>query len=73
MAAEAVASGDGREGHHGAGRDDPGRGAGSVTANNAGWSERTGIIEIEFGCGARVWLYGEVLFDTFRQMIELLR
>src|SRR6266481_2814398 len=26
--------------------------------------ERTGVVEIEFGCGARVWLRGEVSFDT---------
>jgi transposase len=35
--------------------------------------ERTGVVEIEFGCGARVRLRGEVSFDTLRQVIELLR
>ena len=35
--------------------------------------ERRGVVEIEFGCGARVRLRGEVSFDTLRQVIELLR
>ena len=35
--------------------------------------ERTGVIEIEFGCGARVRLRGEVSANTLRQVIELLR
>ena len=36
-------------------------------------ADRTSIIEIEFGCGARVCLRGEVAPKTLRQMIELLR
>jgi transposase len=35
--------------------------------------ERTGFIEIEFGCGARVCIRGEVAPKTLRQIIELLR
>ena len=35
--------------------------------------DRTGFIEIEFGCGARVCLRGEVAPKTLRQVIELLR
>jgi transposase len=34
---------------------------------------REGIIEIAFGCGARVRLRGEVSSETLRQVIELLR
>ena len=33
----------------------------------------TGVIEIVFGCGARVRLRGEVGPETLRQVIELLR
>jgi transposase len=36
-------------------------------------AERAGFIEIEFGCGARVCLRGEVAPKTLRQVIELLR
>ena len=36
-------------------------------------SDRDGIIEIGFGCGARVHLRGEVSSETLRQVIELLR
>jgi transposase len=36
-------------------------------------ADRTGIIEIEFGCGARVCLRGEIAPKTLRQLIELLR
>ena len=36
-------------------------------------AERSGFIEIEFGCGARVCLRGEVSPETLRQVIELLR
>ena len=36
-------------------------------------TERAGFIEIEFGCGARVCLRGEVAPKTLRQVIELLR
>ena len=35
--------------------------------------DREGIIEIAFGCGARVRLRGEVSAETLRQVIELLR
>jgi transposase len=35
--------------------------------------ERAGFIEIEFGCGARVCIRGEVASRTLRQVIELLR
>jgi transposase len=35
--------------------------------------ERAGFIEIEFGCGARVCIRGEVAPKTLRQVIELLR
>jgi len=35
--------------------------------------ERAGFIEIEFGCGARVCIRGEVAPRTLRQVIELLR
>ena len=34
---------------------------------------RSGVIEITFGSGARVCLRGEVLPETLRQVIELLR
>jgi hypothetical protein len=34
---------------------------------------REGVIEIAFGCGARVRLRGEVSPETLRQVIELLR
>jgi transposase len=34
---------------------------------------RSGFIEIEFGCGARVSVHGEVAAKTLRQVIELLR
>jgi hypothetical protein len=34
---------------------------------------REGIIEIAFGCGARVRLRGEVSSETRQQVIELLR
>ena len=35
--------------------------------------DRDGVIEIGFGCGARVRLRGEVSSETLRQVIELLR
>ena len=35
--------------------------------------DRDGVIEITFGCGARVRLRGEVSSETLRQVIELLR
>jgi transposase len=35
--------------------------------------ERAGFIEIEFDCGARVCIRGEVAPKTLRQVIELLR
>ena len=35
--------------------------------------DREGVIEISFGCGARVRLRGEVSSETLRQVIELLR
>jgi transposase len=36
-------------------------------------ADRAGVIEIAFGCGARVRLRGEVSAETLRQVIELLR
>jgi transposase len=36
-------------------------------------TDREGVIEIAFGCGARVRLRGEVSAETLRQVIELLR
>jgi len=36
-------------------------------------TDRDGVIEIMFGCGARVRLRGEVSSQTLRQVIELLR
>src|SRR5438132_9366320 len=36
-------------------------------------TDREGVIEIAFGCGARVRLRGEVSCETLRQVIELLR
>ena len=36
-------------------------------------ADHEGIIEIAFGCGARVRLRGEVCSETLRQVIELLR
>jgi transposase len=36
-------------------------------------ADREGVIEIAFGCGARVRLRGEVSPETLRQVIELLR
>ena len=35
--------------------------------------DRADVIEIAFGCGARVRLRGEVSAETLRQVIELLR
>ena len=36
-------------------------------------TDREGVIEIAFGCGARVRVRGEVSSETLRQVIELLR
>ena len=36
-------------------------------------TDREGVIEIAFGCGARVRLRGEVSSERLRQVIELLR
>jgi transposase len=36
-------------------------------------ARRSGVIEITFGCGARVCLRGEVPPETLRHVIELLR
>ena len=36
-------------------------------------ARRSGVIEITFGCGARVCVRGEVSPETLRQVIELLR
>jgi hypothetical protein len=36
-------------------------------------TDRDGVIEIVFACGARVRLRGEVSSETLRQVIELLR
>jgi transposase len=47
-----------------------------AVAADEGWPRRTdrnGVIEIAFGCGARVRLRGEVSSETLRQVIELLR
>ena len=35
--------------------------------------DRDGVIEITFGCGARVRLRGEVSSETLRRVVELLR
>jgi transposase len=35
--------------------------------------DRDGVIEITFGCGARVRLRGEVSCERLRQVVELLR
>ena len=35
--------------------------------------DRDGVIEITFGCGARVRLRGEVSCETLRQVVERLR
>ena len=35
--------------------------------------DRDGVIEITFGCGARVRLRGEVSCETLRRVVELLR
>ena len=45
-------------------------------APDAGRPRRTvreGVIEIAFGCGARVRVRGEVSAETLRQVIDLLR
>jgi hypothetical protein len=47
-----------------------------VFAQSDWLARRTGresVIEITFGCGARVRLRGEVSSETLRQLIELLR
>lgn len=36
-------------------------------------ADRESVIEIAFGCGARVRLRGELSSETVRQVIELLR
>ena len=36
-------------------------------------TDREGVIEMAFGCGARVRVRGEVSSETLRQVIELLR
>ena len=36
-------------------------------------TDREGVIEIAFGCGARVRLRGEVSSEMLRQVVELLR
>jgi len=36
-------------------------------------TDRDGVIEIAFGCGARVRLRGEVSSETLRRVVELLR
>jgi len=36
-------------------------------------TDREGVIEIAFGCGAQVRLRGEVSAETLRQVIDLLR
>jgi transposase len=36
-------------------------------------ARRSGVIEITFGCGTRVCLRGEVVPETLRQVIALLR
>ena len=71
MAAAAVAESGGRKRRNGAveiapdgGRPDDGR---------PRRADREGVIEIAFGCGARVRLRGEVSAETLRQVIELLR
>jgi transposase len=46
-----------------------------IASDNSGprRPEREGVIEIVFGCGARVRLRGEVSSETLRRVIELLR
>ena len=47
-----------------------------IAPDEGGRPRRTdceGVIEIAFGCGARVRLRGEVSSETLRQVIELLR
>jgi hypothetical protein len=66
MAAAAVAEGGGGKRRDGA------------SGDCAGWqsaapADREGVIEIAFGCGARLRLRGEVSSETLRQVIELLR
>ena len=72
MAAGVIAKGGGRDQHHGAGW---GGAVEMVPEHDRKQRrvERTGVVEIEFGCGARVRLRGDVSFDTLRQVIELLR
>ena len=66
MAAAAVAEGGGRKRRNGAGRD-------RADGGRPRRPDREGVIEIAFGCGARVRLRGEVSSETLRQVIELLR
>src|ERR1700736_4163914 len=51
------------------GRSDGGRSDGGRPRR----ADREGVIEIAFGCGARVRLRGEVSPETLRQVVELLR
>src|ERR1700732_1150477 len=50
-----------------------GGGAGAWRPGDRRRADRKGIIEIEFGSGARVSLRGEVVPAVLRQVIELLR
>ena len=67
MAAAAVAQGSGRKRRDGASEIAPDEGG------RPRRTDREGVIEIAFGCGARVRLRGEVSSETLRQVIELLR
>ena len=66
MAAATIAECSSRKRRHGAGRDRAYDGRPRRT-------DREGAIEMAFGCGARVWLRGEISSETLRQVIELLR
>jgi hypothetical protein len=66
MAATAVAESGGRKRRDGAGSRSPDSGRPRRT-------DREGVIDIAFGCRARVRLRGEVSSETLRRVIGLLR
>ena len=66
MAAAAVAEGGGRKRRNGAVEI-------AADIDRPRRPDRDGVIEITFGCGARVRLRGEVSAETLRQVIELPR
>jgi hypothetical protein len=65
MAAAAVAEGGSGQQRNGAGH--------RCDGDRPRRPDGDGIIEIVFGCGARVRLRGEVSSETLRQVIELVR